>query len=150
MYSDTGHWPGEGYKIPALQYVIIALDPDISTAWPWGVAPSDLLENNSNWPGWDGPYMERLYGMHPWAGTYLLFKMDLSWVGAPELWLMFWDACYANTDWAHRDCFIPENSAIKMDSDIDDGNFNSGLFRVWVYASGNNNYLWMLAQDIRW
>ncbi|MDN5331986.1 MAG: ral secretion pathway protein [Tepidanaerobacteraceae bacterium] len=64
FYADTGKWPpsssdGQGSNTPVDAYLVT--DP----------------EDDDNYPGWNGPYLDRWPAKNPWGGTYT-FKNENS------------------------------------------------------------------------
>ena len=112
LYADTGHWPHGHWT---------RLDH------------SNLVENVDNWPGWDGPYLERTIVQTPWGGTYF-FDTFWNWGRGPqiELTLEIEDCCYNGPDVGcgpNGGCPAPVASARRIDQIIDDGNLSTGEFR---------------------
>ncbi|MBU1113434.1 MAG: prepilin-type N-terminal cleavage/methylation domain-containing protein [Candidatus Omnitrophica bacterium] len=100
------------------------------------------------WPGWDGPYVEKINGIHPWGGTYAFSRwQDFSFPpnGIMELVLEIDDCRYPCPDISYNGQRpMPRNAAEIMDAMIDDAEdwpFNTGGFR------GNSDYHWIMFWD---
>ncbi|MBU2473565.1 MAG: type II secretion system protein GspG [Candidatus Omnitrophica bacterium] len=129
LYADTGHWPGDG---GITNEVGVYLDPNTDNL-PWPPSgllhPSNLIEDDNGWSGWDGPYVEKLLAKTPWAGTYFLYRRNDNFLDEPwryYIYMMFHGACYPTTDPPDFSCGVPDNSAKKIDDTLDDGNVTSG------------------------
>lgn len=127
LYADAGHWVTDSQSDGCLR---LRYQP-----------ANDLTTNHSNWPGWDGPYVEKIKGRHPWAGTYWLEDSEI--VGRPwgnQILLAFDNYCYPD---GPANCPVPLNSAQRLDNMIDNGDLDSGDF--WRGPGANyTDYLWTL------
>lgn len=122
MFGDTGKWVRGGDS--ALM-----------------VYNSDLLNNVSNFPGWDGPYLDKFQGAHPWGGTYFFTNNAQMGQGtAYELSVEFED--YRFPSGPNGDKPIPAASAQKIDYMVDDGVLTTGEFR------GSSDYHWAMVWDV--
>ncbi|MFH1363898.1 MAG: prepilin-type N-terminal cleavage/methylation domain-containing protein [Candidatus Omnitrophota bacterium] len=145
LYADTGHWPGDdGPIVNGQPWSIIYLDPDTSTLpWPGApdMQPSELMQNDSSWPGWDGPYLDRLYGLHPWGGTYVMYRQH--WING--LFVYYWEVCYPCSDISacRYACGIPAATAQRMDDHLDDGDLTYPTGGAFMAGSGGD-YIWRL------
>jgi len=127
LYADTGHWVTDSQPDGCLR---LRYHPD-----------NDLTSDYSHWPGWDGPYLEKIKGKTPWYGTYWLEDTEVvgrPWV--PQILLAFDDLCYPD---GPAECPVPRSSARIIDRMLDDDNLNSGDF--WVGTGSNaSDYMWTL------
>lgn len=122
LYSDTGKWVRGGNS--SLM-----------------VHNSDLLNNVSGWAGWDGSYLDKFRGAHPWGGTYFFTNnAQLGGGAAYELSVEFED--YRFPSGPNGDKPIPAAAARKIDAMVDDGNLGTGGFR------GGGDYHWALIWDV--
>jgi prepilin-type N-terminal cleavage/methylation domain-containing protein len=130
LYSDTGSWSHSGFI--------------------FGDNRTDLLNDNHSWSGWDGPYLDTSAGRHPWAGKYWIGLAGNKFGGInPATYdyiVGYDDYCYPNGPGSGPRCAVPEDSAVKIDRQIDDGDLFSGNFRR---GSGTNYYDmgWLLIGD---
>lgn len=148
LYIDTGHWPGYGYSGSGGIRVIYLFDASFIPAWMTAYAcPSNLLADDDGWSGWDGPYIERLVGEHPWGGYYNLQRHST--LNAPYndyIFLNINGMCYDDILTSSTyECGVPVSAGRKIDQAIDDnnpdweeGNFYRHNVDEW------NTYLWFL------
>jgi len=131
LYADTGRWPLQcgGDDCKELEITEIFVDP--------------------GWPGWDGPYIESALRKHPWGGQYVIQIWDDIGKGpGADLVLYLDNNCY---DHSSLKCEVPENSALMIDSQIDDGSLSTGEFqrrRNWGNGLGYHDYLKVLQWDL--
>ena len=123
LYADTGYWPHGSWT---------RLDH------------SNLVENVDNWPGWDGPYLERSIARHPWGGTYFFDTWaELGRGPGYELTLELEDYCYPSGPNHVPECGCPLSSAQKIDETMDDGDLHNGQFQ----SQGAYDQVWILQWD---
>ena len=125
LYADTGRWP---------------INSDTAIA----VGDSAVIKDAAQWPGWDGPYLERDPGPHPWGGLYV-FDSKVDWGGQPahELFLSLDDSCAGG---AGPTCDVPATSMGKIDAAVDDGDLGTGEVRLRAYANRTLLY-WVVVWD---
>jgi len=128
LYADTGQWVTN----QASHYFRIGPDNN------------DLITNFSNWPGWDGPYLEKAKSMTPWRGSYYICgnracAWQVFYGTNNHLVLEFEDECYPSGP--NGGCPIPRTSAQRIDNAVDDGNLGTGEF------IGGSDYHWILVRD---
>ncbi len=139
FYADTGDWP-------------VGWNRD---GWFYCMEDNGFLTDINSWPGWDGPYLERIKSAHPWAGVYCLEYLQYGQGTALELIIEYNRCCYPshvqqNQACASDDCFVPRKSAQKIDETVDDGNLtlNSGnFFYQWDNPEGRADVTWVLVWD---
>ncbi|MDD3296982.1 MAG: prepilin-type N-terminal cleavage/methylation domain-containing protein [Candidatus Omnitrophica bacterium] len=133
LYADTGHWIADSFG------------PNRRAQ---GLYPgaTNLDTNISNWPGWDGPYLEKVKLSTPWGGIYTIERWnDFGRGSRKEMWLGYDDLCYSG---GLSNCYIPLKSAQKMDERIDDGDLSTGSFRHGLYTSeSSGDCAWILVWD---
>lgn len=137
FYADVGDWP-IGWNRDGYYYCL---------------EDNGLVSNVNSWFGWDGPYLETVKNIHPWAGVYCLEYLDLGRSSRMELFIEYNRCCYpshvhANQACRSDDCFVPINSAQRIDDSVDDGNTGTGdFFYQWVSAEGRADITWVLVWD---
>lgn len=148
LYTDTGRWSGDEWASNPANYAgftAIYFGPLPTTTILWSpprLQPSDLSTNDSGWIGWDGPYLNKSYGKHPWGGTYLLIRDTLMGNGR-GIYLFFAARCYGES--SGYDCPMPRNIAEKFDQDFDDGNLASGNGNFFLWFA--DSYLWKIVSN---
>jgi len=139
FYADTGTWP-LGWNDPRESYYYCCED-------------NGLITNLRNWPGWDGPYLEKIKSQHPWGGVYCLEYNNLGRSSQRELFLEYNRCCYPSHVHSYQpcrsdDCFVPICSAQRIDTQVDDGNLYSGdFFYQWSNPQGRADITWVLVWD---
>jgi general secretion pathway protein G len=123
LYSDTGNWPHGGNSVVR-------------------VVDSDLMDDVSNWKGWDGPYLDNFVGNTPWRGTYM-FTTNADMGRGPqfELCLEFENRCFPNGP--NSGCPIPLSSVDRIDKTLDDGNRTTGEVQIVPWG----DFQWVLQWD---
>ncbi len=111
LYADTGQW-----GVPDVTKVH-------SYAGDYWVVISDsqLLNNDEAYNGWDGPYLEQTNSQHPWGGHYALWVENQGKGPEQELQIIIEDYGTLSD--------IPEDTALRIDELIDDGDPLDGNFR---------------------
>ncbi|MDD3297015.1 MAG: prepilin-type N-terminal cleavage/methylation domain-containing protein [Candidatus Omnitrophica bacterium] len=143
LYADTGHRIMDGYSGTHMMLL-----PGQN---PLDTSPLDIVSvywtTPEGWPGWDGPYVEKVPGMHPWAGHYSFscwqdFSSPLN--GIEELVLEIDDYCYPYPIGPNGGCRMPQSAALKLDAMVDDAEdwpLNTGDVR------GSRDIHWILFWD---
>jgi type II secretion system protein G len=133
FYSDVGDWP-RGWSRDAY----FQCDPDVGH-----------LTNVNNWAGWDGPYMEKIKRVDPWAGAYCFEYFDVDASGRQEYFIEFNTKCYPH-DGAHtKQCPVPVGSAQLIDAAADDNNLATGAVRRGSLYCGDSGCLaWVIVKDV--
>lgn len=131
LYADTGYWPLRcgGDPCKELEITEIFVDP--------------------GWSAWDGPYIDKALRAHPWGGQYCIVIWDNQGQGAATDLLLYMDDMCA--DHSGTNCEVPENSALIIDRQIDDGNLSSGDFLKrsnWGSGPGYHDYLKGIIWDV--
>ncbi|MCX7927171.1 MAG: type II secretion system protein GspG [Candidatus Omnitrophica bacterium] len=115
-YADTGQWPGRW------------------NLWT-RIGETGLTNNTFSLANWDGPYLEK-ESAHPWGGMYWLSRnADYNNNGIRDLDVEMGEECWVplgGTVNAWR-CFVPQNTAEKMDRQLDDGNLTTGNVRYFSF-----------------
>ena len=111
LYSDTGRW---------------GLPDNTKIDNPYGqwwvrISESQLVNNDENYAGWDGPYLESSISEHPWGGPYALWAEDQDRGSQLDLGVIVEDHGAAYD--------IPPGTTLSIDRMIDDGDFHAGNFR---------------------
>ena len=114
-YADTGQWPPDGASW--------ATDEEVS----FFITGQDNPPSNPTWTrpaGWDGPYLER-WPDPPWHCTFNISQ------GLPQSQGTFhgsydWDNWGSGATLGVSVSCVPQNAALKVDRDLDDGNLNTG------------------------
>ncbi|MBU1113073.1 MAG: prepilin-type N-terminal cleavage/methylation domain-containing protein [Candidatus Omnitrophica bacterium] len=148
LYADTGHWPGDGHSGSGGIRVMALFDASLIPGWMAPYAcPSNLLQDDDGWSGWDGPYVEKLVGKNPWGGYYALQRHSL--LNSPYdqyIFLNINGLCYGDllTSTTY-DCGIPIGAGRNIDEKIDDNDptWEKGLFYRHNIEEWNT-YLWFL------
>ena len=104
--------------------------------------------------GWYGPYIEKLKGKTPWKGTYAVQSDDCEENPPPifdgqarDIWLEFENMCYADI-WS-SECGMGENTALRIDASVDDGDLTTGEYRV-CNSQGTTNWCGCTGSDTLW
>jgi len=135
-YADTGVWPIVGTA---------PLVGGVPSNWV-PMVDNGLITNLKSLPSWDGPYLEKLKPMHPWAGIYGLDCYNRGKGSACDVGLFFEDTCYPYGSGGGTGCDVPHNAMLKIDQTVDDGNLSSES--VWKYESGaRTNLYWIIIWD---
>ena len=106
-YADTGQWP-----------------PDDPGGWDTAGEVSFFITGQNQPAGWDGPYLER-WPDPPWHCTFNISQ------GLPQSQGTFhgsydWDNWGSGATLGVSVSCVPQNAALKVDRDLDDGNLNTG------------------------
>jgi general secretion pathway protein G len=135
LYADTGEWPG-----------CWNCDFDVSKSFLLHkFHPLRPITNPGTMtlPGWDGPYLERGFGIHPWGGHYM-FEGEDDWNGNGRHELSAKISCWCYPDFTDASCCVPIESATKIDQALDDGDTATGDLR----GGGNLGINWILQWDL--
>ncbi len=107
------------------------------------IVDSDLMRNASGYANWDGPYMDRFPGNHPWRGTYY-FTTNGNMGRGPgyEFAIEFENRCFPNGP--NGGCPIPVPSSDRIDAMLDDGNQSTGEVQIVPWTDLH----WALEWDV--
>jgi general secretion pathway protein G len=123
LHADTGFWPHGGNSAER-------------------AINSDLMRNASGYTGWNGPYMEKFSGAHPWGGVYMFTtNANLGRLSGGELAVEFENLCFPNGP--NSGCNIPLASQTIIDKTLDDGNITTGE----VQRVSWGDFHWVLIWD---
>ncbi|MFA7676554.1 MAG: prepilin-type N-terminal cleavage/methylation domain-containing protein [Candidatus Omnitrophota bacterium] len=115
LYADTTHWVGDDPGPGSIVILPCANDPWHSFG-PGLVKPDNLVNDDSGWTGWDGPYIERFSGKNAWGGINRIERYD-----APTKdieYYMLPECCDSPTT---LNC-LPPQASIELFDKIIDGN----------------------------
>ncbi|MCF7907404.1 MAG: prepilin-type N-terminal cleavage/methylation domain-containing protein [Candidatus Omnitrophica bacterium] len=148
LYADTGRKVMDGYTGTQM-HLLPGQNPldtnplNITLHW----APA-------TWPGWDGPYVEKTPGMHPWGGQYAFtcwqdYSDPVN--GIEELVLEIDNYCYPYVEGVINPstCRMPQSAAKKLDTMVDDDEdwpLNTGNVRGSAGGSMSDIH-WILFWD---
>ncbi|MDD3296433.1 MAG: prepilin-type N-terminal cleavage/methylation domain-containing protein [Candidatus Omnitrophica bacterium] len=137
LYVDTGRWA----PLSSNHAFWLASVPAYSAGLNEYYTRHGLMNNedyNGNTiPGWDGPYLENARAAHPWGGIYTIYLDSQSDPDGSSN-IVFQNShtlrldrkCFSEDKFT---CYVPESSAVRIDSFMDDGDIRTGRF-----IKGNN------------
>ncbi|HOW42580.1 MAG TPA: prepilin-type N-terminal cleavage/methylation domain-containing protein [Candidatus Omnitrophota bacterium] len=133
LHGDTGDWPHGGNSRERVIWSGLMRNPPL-----WNAAGT----LNVPYGGWNGPYLEKFSGMHPWGGIYMFStNANFGRGTAGELAVEFENMCFPNG--ATSNCPVPLSSQLIIDRSLDDGVNNVGE----VQRTSWNDLHWVIIWD---
>ena len=152
LYADTGHWTGDEAGDDCIlhledgQLILISQEscPTCVTSPGKCWQLSSLYNNDYDWPGWDGPYLNLRYTENPWGGVGVIWRGGSS--SFPGIYMCY--TLYCNPLFsAINNCKIPDSVAEKIDDQYDDGNESAHSGNFWESTTGICGYSWTIVPE---